>query len=46
MTEKKALEVLKEYNSWRQGADTKMIDPETITEAIDTVIRILEKEII
>lgn len=46
MTEKKALKILKEYNSWRQGADTKMINPDTITKAIGTVIRILEKEVI
>lgn len=34
----KAIEVLKEHNEWRLGADIPMENPKVITEAINTVV--------
>ena len=40
---KKALSLLKYYNKWRQGEETKMPDTYEITEALNVVIDELEK---
>tara|TARA_Y100000310_G_scaffold1864_1_gene2351 strand:- start:1219 stop:1488 length:270 start_codon:yes stop_codon:yes gene_type:complete len=34
----KAVQILKEYNIWRRGADTEHTDPKTLGEAIDTIL--------
>ena len=41
MTTKQAITTLTEYNAWRRGADTEMIDPVIIREAIDKAIRVM-----
>lgn len=38
-----AIEILKKHNMWRRGADTPMIDPKVIGEAIDCVVDFCEK---
>ena len=38
MTIDEAIQLLKEFNAWRCGADTPMLNPREITEAINTVI--------
>lgn len=43
MKVKIALEILKEYQLWRLGADTEMLHPKQITEALDIAINELEK---
>ena len=42
MTLPEAIKVLEEYNSWRLGADTKMLDPKVITEALEIAIHLLK----
>lgn len=39
-----AIDVLKEFNEWRQGADTKMLHPKIITKAINKAIEEMEKQ--
>ena len=34
----RAIEILTEYNKWRLGADTPMLEPSLITVAINKVI--------
>lgn len=43
MTLEEAIKILKEYNEWRRGAETEMLHPKTIGEAIDVVLEELEK---
>lgn len=38
MTPTQAKKILKEYQAWRLGADTKQLHPKTITEAIDLIL--------
>lgn len=35
----KAIEILKEYNTWRRGSDTEMLSPKVIGVAIDVIIK-------
>lgn len=35
----KAIEVLKEFNTWRRGAETEMLSPKEIGVAIDAIIK-------
>jgi len=37
MTTDEAIHLLKNFNAWRCGADTPMLNPREITEAINTV---------
>ena len=39
-----AIRILKEFNEWRQGADTKMLHPKIITKAINRIIMEVEKQ--
>lgn len=39
-----AISILKEFNEWRQGADTKMLHPKIITKAINRIIMEVEKQ--
>lgn len=43
MTLQKAIQILKEHQEWRLGADTKPTDPKLLTEAIEIAINLLEK---
>lgn len=46
MTLPEAIEILKEHNEWRRGAnlDIKMVDPTALGIAIDLIIKHLEAE--
>lgn len=35
---KKAIKILKRHQQWRLGADIKIADPKTLTQAIDVVL--------
>jgi hypothetical protein len=41
---KKCVEILKAHNKWRRGADTEMLNPKIIGEAIDYAIKMLEEK--
>lgn len=41
MTTTEAIQTLTEYNAWRRGAETEMIDPITIRIAIDHAIEVM-----
>lgn len=43
MSKDEALKILIEYNKWRRGADTEMLPPKLIGEAIDIAIECLTK---
>lgn len=43
MTIDTAIKILKEYNKWRLGSDTSMLEPTEITDAINRVIKEYEK---
>ncbi len=43
MSLKEAIEILKQYNNWRLGDDSDMLDPKLISEAIELVIQEYEK---
>lgn len=43
MTLSEAIKTLEDYNSWRLGAETEMIHPKIITEAIEIAINILKQ---
>jgi hypothetical protein len=43
MTEQEALKILIGHNKWRRGADTEMLPPKLIGEAIDVAIDCLTK---
>lgn len=38
------IKILKEYQLWRLGADTEMLHPKQITEALNIAINELEKK--
>lgn len=40
-----ALEILKDYNKWRRGAEMEMPSPKIIGEAIDQIINYVEKRL-
>jgi hypothetical protein len=40
-----AIEILKEFNEWRNGKEIAMIPPKIITQAINTVIKHYEQSI-
>lgn len=42
MTNAEALEILKQYQAWRRGADTEMLKPKKISEALDIAIENLK----
>jgi len=44
ITTSQALNILKEYNDWRRGKETEMLNPKTIGKAIDKAIEILIKD--
>ena len=44
MTTPQALKILKEYNDWRRGKETEMLNPKTIGKAIDKAIEVLTKQ--
>lgn len=39
-----AVKILKHHNKWRKGADIKMVDPKTLTSAIETIIKTHENQ--
>lgn len=41
MTNKQAIRILRAHNKWRRGADSKMIEPASLGEAIDHALIIL-----
>ena len=43
MRKKELLKKLREYQSWRKGADTPMIQPSELTRIIDSAITVIEK---
>lgn len=42
MTNTEALEILEQYQAWRRGADTEMLDVKDISEALDIAIEKLK----
>ena len=44
ITTSQALNILKEYNDWRRGKETEMLNPKTIGKAIDKAIEVLTKQ--
>lgn len=43
MRKKELLKKLREYQSWRKGADIPMMSPSEVTRMIDSAITIIEK---
>lgn len=43
MTEKEAIEILIAYNLWRIGDTNAMLNPQVVTEAINTIIKEYKK---
>lgn len=43
--ESEALKILVEYNEWRRGAETEMLPPKLIGQAIDVAIECLTKSV-
>lgn len=43
MREKILLDNLREYQSWRKGADIPMMSPSEVTRMIDSAITVIEK---
>ena len=43
MRKKELLKKLREYQSWRKGADTPMMPPSEVTRIIDSAITVIEK---
>lgn len=39
-----AVEILKQHNKWRNGADIPMVEPALLGQAIDVAIKVMEKE--
>ncbi len=44
VTEEEAIEILKEFNEWRTGAETDQLKPSVITEALNVVIGEFESD--
>ena len=45
MTREETLKILIEYQEWRRGAETEMLPPKLIGEAIDVAIDCLTKSV-
>ena len=43
MRKKELLKKIREYQSWRKGADIPMMSPSEVTRMIDSAIRVIEK---
>jgi hypothetical protein len=43
MTLAEAIETLKAFQAWRKGADIPQLKPSTVSEAIEIIIKELEK---
>lgn len=43
MRKKELLKKMREYQSWRKGADIPMIPPSEVTRMIDSAITVIEK---
>lgn len=43
MTNTEALDILEQYQAWRHGADTEMLEPKDIGKAIDVAIDALKR---
>lgn len=43
MRKKELLKKLREYQSWRKGADIPMMPPSEVTRMIDSAITVIEK---
>lgn len=43
MRKKELLKKLREYQSWRKGADIPMMPPSEVTRIIDSAITVIEK---
>lgn len=43
MRKKELLKKLREYQSWRKGADAPMMPPSEVTRIIDSAITVIEK---
>lgn len=43
MRKKELLKKLREYQSWRKGADIPMMSPSEVTRTIDSAITVIEK---
>jgi hypothetical protein len=39
---KETIKVLVKHNEWRKGAETPMVEPKKISEALDTAINLLK----
>lgn len=42
MKKSKAIKIIKKYQAWRLGDETKMLDPKLITKALKKTLKILE----
>lgn len=45
MTKEEALNILHNFQKWRRGANTAMLDPKIVGEALDIAIRVLRKDL-
>lgn len=45
MSKDEALKILIEYNKWRRGDESQMLDPKIIGQAIDVAIDCLTKSV-
>ena len=44
MTLHEAIAILEEYQAWRLGAETEMINPKVLTQAIDLILNEVKKQ--
>ena len=44
MTLPEAITIIENYQAWRLGAETEMIDPKVITQAIDVILNEVKKQ--
>ena len=45
MTKHKTIEILAAFNAWRRGAQTEMLSPKQIGEAIDSAVKHLKESV-
>ena len=45
MTIPEAIAILEEYQAWRLGAETEMIDPKALTQSIDLILKEVKKKL-
>lgn len=45
MTKPKTIEILTAFNAWRRGAETEMLSPKQIGEAIDSAVKHLRESV-